>query len=192
MSVEASNLMNKKSLRAWAKAQSTPNGSFHSKQIHKFIKEFTKPGDIWGAFSAIQSEPVINWSEISDLGLKLCYPKVTPKGLQFFASNKFEEGAFNIPEPSELSLPVQKESINGFFIPGLAFDSRGQRLGRGHAFYDQFLKNSLSLKVGLTWNKFFIQGAIPTESWDVPMDFILTENFIYQPLNSERLMPTEF
>ncbi len=192
MSIEFTNLVDKESLRAWVRKQSVPSVSFSSDHICKFIKEFTKPGDLWGAFNSIKNEPSVDWSKISELGLNLCFPRVTPEGLQFFSSDSFELGSFNILEPTSSSNPLEISSIKGFFVPGLVFDNRGQRLGRGKAFYDQLLKHESGLKVGVTWSKFFIHGSIPNDDWDVPMDFILTENYIYQPINAERLTYTEF
>jgi 5,10-methenyltetrahydrofolate synthetase len=186
MSAEKLNWTDKSSLRDWAKSQDPDVVSFQTTYLKKFISEFINPGETWGAFQPIQNEPNIDWSIFKDMGFDLCFPKVVGSDLKFYKAAAFQKGSYGINEPvnEAQNLEVLPEQISGLFIPGLAFDNRGRRLGRGKSYYDRYLKNFLGLKVGLTWNKYFIQGSIPTDAWDVPMNFILTENFIYQPLTS--------
>lgn len=183
MTVDALSLVDKESLREWAKAQSTSSSLFDLNYLKKFITEFAKPGETWAAFMPIQNEPQIDWTEFKDLDL--CFPKVTEQGLKFYKSTEFTQGPYGVSEPSSTD-EVPAEKIKGLFIPGLVFDNRGQRLGRGKAYYDQYLKTYGGLKVGLSWSQFYIQGSMPTEQWDIAMDFVVTEKFIYQPLISKR------
>ena len=45
------------------------------------------------------------------------------------------------------------QDIDVFFVPGLVFDRRGVRLGRGLGFYDKVLSQSKEgLKIGVAWN----------------------------------------
>ncbi len=185
MTVDTLSLVDKISLRSWAKAQPIEYTSFNPKYLNKFISEFLNAGDVWAGYQPIQNEPSINWTELSALGIDLCFPKINGQDLQFFRSTTFTTGVHGLSEP-ESNEEVSKDSIKGLFIPGLAFDSRGQRLGRGKAFYDRYLNDFKGLKVGLTFSQFFIHGSIPNDSWDVAMDFVVTEKFIFQPLISKR------
>lgn len=198
MNVEVLSWSDKVSLRQWVKSQSLNQNTFSSFFLKKFLSENSSPGEVWGAFQPISPEPSLDWSIASEFGIKLCFPKVLEHGIDFYSSNTFEKGAYGIAEPvlqtdeSPISKDQQKnqsiksEEIKGLFIPGLAFDNRGQRLGRGKGYYDSYLKNYRGLKVGLIWSKYFIQGAIPTDPWDIPVDFILTENFVYQPIKVKK------
>ena len=62
-------------------------------------------------------------------------------------------------------------------IPGLAFDQRGGRLGRGAGHYDRFLANSELgplTKIGVCWSMQLVQ-EIPMDSHDILMDWICHE-----------------
>jgi 5-formyltetrahydrofolate cyclo-ligase len=59
-------------------------------------------------------------------------------------------------------------------VPGVGFDLRGGRLGRGRGFYDQLLAGFGGLKCGVALNE-QIASEIPTEAHDVRMDVVLTE-----------------
>jgi 5-formyltetrahydrofolate cyclo-ligase len=200
MELSAHNLIDKNGLRLWAKSQVLPASSYDLTSLRKFISEFilTKSApsnssqassasgpETWGAFMPIKNEPSLSWAQIRNMGLDLCFPKVVNDELKFFRSTEFTAGTFNLQEPSSLD-EVSSDKIKGLFIPGLVFDNRGQRLGRGKAFYDRYLKDFSGLKVGLTRSQFFILGPIPVNDWDVAMDFVVTENFIFQPLISKR------
>lgn len=176
--------LNKINLRKWAKSFGPESSYFDQNTLKNFINQWAQPGELWGGFQPIQNEPTINWEDISDLGLDLCFPKIKSEGLIFIKAQSFEKGSFGIQEPQ--GVEVHPTDIKGLLIPGLAFDHRGTRLGRGKAYYDHYLKNFSGLKVGLTWSQYFIQGTIPAEAWDIPMDFIITENFIYQPITSKK------
>ena len=65
----------------------------------------------------------------------------------------------------------------GALVPGLAFDKKGQRLGRGGAYFDRALKNFQGLKVGLAYSWQWVD-ALPREEHDIPMDVILSENHL--------------
>ena len=81
---------------------------------------------------------------------------------------------FGIPEPVG---PVFQEldRIDMIVVPGVAFDRNRNRMGRGRGFYDRLLKSTPSaVKVGVAFS-FQIFDTIPTESFDVPMDEVVSE-----------------
>lgn len=85
---------------------------------------------------------------------------------------------WGIPVPDRVEL-VSPESIQVVFVPLLAYDRQGNRLGFGKGYYDFFL-GSLSpevLKVGLSF--FGPEKAIPAESHDVSLDFCVTGDRIW-------------
>ncbi len=63
-------------------------------------------------------------------------------------------------------------------IPGIAFDRRGYRVGRGRGFYDRFLAQQEfeGIRCGLCFHEQILKESIPSEPHDVPMDLIVTEN----------------
>ena len=62
------------------------------------------------------------------------------------------------------------------FVPGVAFDCAGNRLGRGAGWYDRLLANLGSKKfaIGLAY-EFQIVDAVPAQPWDCRVNLILTE-----------------
>ena len=80
---------------------------------------------------------------------------------------------WGIPVPQE-SLRVPTTKIQVVFVPLLAYDSSGHRLGFGKGFYDRFLSSldQSVIKVGLSF--FPAEEAIPTEPHDVPLDYCIT------------------
>ncbi len=86
------------------------------------------------------------------------------------------KSSFGIPEPSAIR-DIVPNSIDVFIIPGIGFDRKGGRLGYGYGYFDSFLKKCEGLKVGLCYG-FQLVEDIPRESWDVGMDYVITEKEI--------------
>ena len=170
--------------RHWAKSKVFNPQGFNSYLIQEFLhQKSTSPNEFWGAFWAITNEPSVDWLELN-VPVQWAFPKIKGDQLKFYHTKHFEPGSLGILEPVG-GEPLTPEALSGFFIPGLLFDNRGIRLGRGKSFYDRFLHNHKGIKVGLTYKEFFIKASLPQDPWDIPMDFVITENFIYQPLKEE-------
>ena len=86
----------------------------------------------------------------------------------------------NIPEP-ENGIEINSEQIEVVFIPLVAFDNLGNRIGYGKGFYDVFLKqcSKTTLKIGLS-----LFGAADSitdsQSHDIPLDYCITPNKVYK------------
>jgi len=83
---------------------------------------------------------------------------------------KLTVNEWGIPEPDENSIPIPESSIEVVFVPLLAYDKKGSRVGYGKGFYDRFLKESKPKKIiGLS---FFSpeQNFIETDEHDIPLD----------------------
>ena len=78
-----------------------------------------------------------------------------------------------ILEPIE-ALPIKHSTIDSVIVPGIAFDSQGNRLGFGKGNYDRFLKRAThAVKIGLAYDSQMVE-SIPSQEHDVPMDFVVT------------------
>ena len=66
-------------------------------------------------------------------------------------------------------------------VPGVAFDRRGARMGHGFGYYDKLLEHARP-DTPLVALAFECQlfNEIPTQSHDIFMDKIITEQSIYQ------------
>lgn len=94
-------------------------------------------------------------------------------------NTKFRKNEYNIPEPvNGLEVPAAK--IEVVFIPLLAFDQKGHRVGYGKGFYDRFLKECRpeTLKIGLSFFEPEKQIEDVFES-DIQLNYCVTPNQIY-------------
>ena len=79
------------------------------------------------------------------------------------------------PVGDEIGSP---ESMDLILVPGIAFDRRGGRLGRGAGYYDRYLANCEGTVAALAF-ELQILDALPVEAHDVLMDMVITERTIY-------------
>lgn len=95
-------------------------------------------------------------------------------------NTKIKKNVYNIPEPVDgLEVPVTK--IDVVFVPLLAFDSKGNRVGYGKGFYDLFLSECKpeTLKIGLSFFESIDLIEDVFES-DVSLNYCITPKKIYQ------------
>lgn len=90
-----------------------------------------------------------------------------------YDESKLELGSFHIEEPSGND-SVDAADIEMVVVPAVAYDARGNRLGRGKGFYDRFLASTPAVKVGVGYD-FQLLDEIPAEPHDVPMDIVITQ-----------------
>lgn len=82
-------------------------------------------------------------------------------------------GRFGIREPAPHCIEIPLDDVDLVLVPGVAFDLRGHRLGRGQGFYDRLLANFSGKKIGIAFDEQLVD-TIPVEKQDVRMDCILT------------------
>lgn len=93
--------------------------------------------------------------------------------IRYFESvGQLNPGAsFGILEPvGELCEDLDK--IDLIIVPGVAFDGKNNRLGRGKGYYDKILKRTRAGKVGVCFDFQFIED-VPTDEYDVRMDNVI-------------------
>ena len=86
---------------------------------------------------------------------------------------------WGIPEPED-GLEIPAERLDVVFVPLLAYDESGNRLGYGKGFYDRFLAQCKPevIKVGVSY--FSAEKSIPTSSTDIPLNYCITPNKVYE------------
>ncbi len=106
------------------------------------------------------------------------YPRVQGHHLAFHAvknpASELVAGAFGILEPRHALPEIDFVHIDAFLCPGLAFDARGGRLGRGRGFYDRMLAMARpdALKIGVCFPWQIVDDTFP-ENHDIPMDEVV-------------------
>ena len=91
--------------------------------------------------------------------------------VEYAKDTAFAVGDFNIMEP-------QNEPYKGGFdlivVPGVAFDRKGNRLGRGRGYYDRFLAKHPDVKrIGICFD-FQLVDEVPAEPFDIRMDEVIS------------------
>lgn len=95
------------------------------------------------------------------------------------AETKLERSAWGVPEPKE-GTEVDPQKIDVVFLPLLAFDQHGNRVGYGKGFYDTFLSKCRTdiIKVGLSLFKPENNISDISED-DIPLDYCVTPEVTY-------------
>jgi 5-formyltetrahydrofolate cyclo-ligase len=94
-------------------------------------------------------------------------------------NTKIKKNEYNIPEPVN-GLPVPPQTIDVVFVPLLAFDVLGNRVGYGKGFYDKFLSECKpeTIKIGLSF--FEAENAIEDIfELDIKLDYCVTPEKVY-------------
>lgn len=94
-------------------------------------------------------------------------------------NTKFQKNQYNIYEPVDgIEVPVSK--IDVVFVPLLAYDKSGNRVGYGKGFYDAFLSKCKEdvVKIGLS---FFEPEETIDDVWpnDIRLDYCVTPEVVY-------------
>lgn len=95
-------------------------------------------------------------------------------------NTKIKKNSYNIPEPVDgIEVPVSK--IDVVFVPLLAYDKKGNRVGYGKGFYDKFLSQCKPdvIKIGLSFFEPEEQIDNVSEN-DVTLDFCVTPEEIFK------------
>jgi 5-formyltetrahydrofolate cyclo-ligase len=147
-----------------------------SQQLQSHLRELLKnEKGLWGAYRNLNSEPALNWAEVSDQ-IQWAFPAVTgQQQMQFRASpGRFKFSDLKIEEPVD-GLPISAEQLNGVVMPGLGFDSQGHRLGRGGGYYDRYFGGQPEIKkIGVCFS-FAFSESLPHEEHDIVCDWVVTE-----------------
>ena len=101
-----------------------------------------------------------------------------------YKTSSMQLNRFGIPEPRAAGNPRSLFALDVVFMPLVAFDKSGGRLGMGGGFYDRsfsFKKDNAHKKPLLIGLAHHCQEweSLPTESWDIPLDAIMTDTGIF-------------
>ena len=110
----------------------------------------------------LKGQSVLSTTCIKDGEIKIC-----------IYEEPFEKNSFNVYQPINLKII---DKIDIFLVPGVGFDKKGTRLGKGSGFYDQLLADHLnSTFIGITDRNHIVE-EIPFENHDIQMHSLLTHD----------------
>ena len=136
-------------------------------------------------YNPIQNE--VETGEIRDhalvTGKNVFFPRFGLKDslelIKIESETEFSQGRFGVLEPTgkrRLAGRDQEELV--VFVPGVAFDLRGNRLGRGKGWYDRLIKElGGAILVALAYD-FQIVDEVPAEEWDQRVHYVITERSV--------------
>jgi 5-formyltetrahydrofolate cyclo-ligase len=117
-------------------------------------------------------------------GIVVTYPRCLPETRAMVLhrtgdTGELRRGAFGIREPDSACPVVDAGEVDAALVPGLAWDRRGTRLGRGKGYYDRLFLNPLwrGFRCGLF---FAVQefDRLVSNRLDAPLDAVVTESEI--------------
>ncbi|MCR5756579.1 MAG: 5-formyltetrahydrofolate cyclo-ligase [Selenomonas sp.] len=122
-----------------------------------------------------------------DLGCTIAMPRIVSKGeMEAVSLSSLDDliaGTYGIrtPDPDKGQV-LSPEDLDMIIVPGVAFDTRGERLGMGAGFYDAYLAKAVHAKrIALAYSCQLV-AAIPMEEHDMLVHKIITEQGIYNCL----------
>ena len=147
-------------------------------------KEFLRAERI-GLFASdsweLPTKPIFGAS--LNLDKEVAFPLVYGKELVFKWVKDWKSlrpGFKELLEPLK-GIEVAIEELELLLVPGLAFDQKGNRLGRGGGFYDRLLSRQLKPKniCGLCYH-FQIVSEVPMDIQDKPVQMVLTDENVFR------------
>lgn len=92
----------------------------------------------------------------------------------------FKSNRYNIPEPDvSRELAIAAEELDIIFMPLVAFDDKGTRLGMGAGYYDRTLaEKKRGLLIGVAY-QFQHEPFLKDQEWDIPLNAVVTPKKLY-------------
>ena len=112
------------------------------------------------------------YKRLKSEGKICCFPVVVGKNIVIRKDDGFVKGAFDIYEPC--GDIINPSDVDVVIVPGVAFDKKCNRLGRGGGFYDRFLVHMSAFKIGVCPDSLLFDN-IPSEQHDINVDMVVTE-----------------
>ncbi len=164
------------------KTQKEESRERKSKLIKKrlFRTEVFKKAEFVMFYIALKDE--VNTEEMikeaKKLGKKVIVPvckknRITLRPCILEDNPSLKKGPYGVCEPAiERGIPLK--DLDLVIVPGVAFDKKGNRLGRGKGCYDRFLKKLLkdTPTIGLAFD-FQILPSLPRQTHDVSVNKII-------------------
>ena len=145
------------------------NGNEHLQRAETILMYYSLPDEV---------NTHVYIDQLLEQGKKILLPKVIDEEnmviREYTGKHDLKEGAFHIMEPIGSLFPEERyQEIDLAIIPGMAFDGKRNRLGRGKGYYDRFLQKIPQVyKIGICF-PFQLVDEIPTEKTDIKMDAIM-------------------
>lgn len=118
-------------------------------------------------------------------GKRIAVPRCVERGIMYaVVLNSLEElvpDRFGIPSAPSSSCIIDPEELDLILVPAIAFDRKGNRLGRGGGYYDRYLAHvpGTVQTVGICRALQLLQ-EISADKLDIPVQYVVTPDEIYR------------
>ncbi|MEP6931941.1 MAG: 5-formyltetrahydrofolate cyclo-ligase [Flavobacterium sp.] len=130
----------------------------------------------------VNTEYVLHLLSGKDKEIVISKSDFETRGMSHFLltdNTKIKKNEYNIPEPVN-GLPVVSEMIEVVFVPLLAFDILGNRVGYGKGFYDKFLSECKPETIKIGFSFFEAESQIDDVfELDIKLDYCITPLKVY-------------
>ena len=133
----------------------------------------------------VYTPPVADYVSFKIPGLLLAYPRinyeeVTMQAIAVDATTEFETDRHGIVEPVAGEV-IPADELDMIFVPLLAYDKKGYRVGYGKGFYDRYLKRCREDVIKIGFSYFEPEPVISdVNEFDIPLNFAVTPERIYE------------
>ena len=124
-------------------------------------------------------------------GKTVCFPRWREQDTSYEmaetdAAFTLTEGKWKMPEPPAGAARVPEQMLDRalWLVPGVAFDSKCGRLGRGKGIYDRFLAHSRGTAAGVFYDC-QKTAVLPMEPHDRELELVVTESALYRRSEKE-------
>ena len=106
------------------------------------------------------------------------------KGISYhhWVNNQLEVDSNKIPAPNR-EKAINPNDISILFVPAIAIDQEGYRLGYGGGYFDRLRKNDLWISIPsfvVISNNCISKSPLPRDPWDLPFNGWITEKGLHQ------------
>lgn len=107
--------------------------------------------------------------------IPVCISKMEMIAARLISLDNITHGVLNIRIPESPYESIRPEELDLVFVPGLAFDKQGGRLGMGAGYYDRFLESvDFQKRIAVAYDYQVSANALPMEPHDARMATIVT------------------
>ena len=152
--------------------------------LKELIKRYHIEGKYIGIYWPLKGEVDIRF--IKELNnQKIALPSSSKvKGLKYhhWSNNQLELDSNKIPAPLR-EKAIRPSDISILFVPAIAIDLEGYRLGYGGGYFDRLRKKDLWISIPsfvVISNNCISKKPLPREEWDLPFNGWISETGLHQ------------
>lgn len=138
-------------------------------------------------YGASPEEVDVNVLEFAlrERGVRIAYPRMA--GFRTLSVHWVDDpavllrGAFGLLEPPEDTPQTTVSRLSAIIVPGVAFDSEGNRLGFGGGYYDSLLggPDPVPVTIGVAYDEQIVD-VVPHDERDRPTDIVVTPTRVFR------------